>query len=451
MKEKYSALPKAILVPFSYPDYPENVVARWLSKSQEMLEELSCDFTITPVVKGREDALRVAALIRQSKFDFILALLLSWIEAPNFIATLQEFFNFPLLLWTHTTWWEEGEQLTLGAVPAAGVIRETLEEMGVRFEFVWGMPDRDSDSLKEKISRFVRVACAIERLKRARVGLFGYFSMGMYTGGFDHIKVRRILGPEVVHLGQEYVVKEFQRVDSKKARDLMKEVLRKWTIAKDVDKNSLLKAIRIYLGLKKLIQKHDLNALTLKCQYELSREWGFAPCLPLSMLADEVTASCEGDVPLVISQLILNLLSGKVTGYGDVHDIMPDNSILLAACGFAPLSFAEVRPQIKKHTALYEGLLVSFPYREGKVTLCRLAPGNTGYKMHIATGKTQTPPHFHEVGCAPYALAKVKLDGSVEDFFQNLMSQHYAICYGDFKMELLSLCKFLHIKPVICI
>ena len=32
------ALPKVIMVPFSYPDYPEDLVERWVNKSYDMLK-----------------------------------------------------------------------------------------------------------------------------------------------------------------------------------------------------------------------------------------------------------------------------------------------------------------------------------------------------------------------------------------------------------------------------
>ena len=36
--EKMKTLPKVIMVPFSYPDYPEDLVERWVNKSCDMLK-----------------------------------------------------------------------------------------------------------------------------------------------------------------------------------------------------------------------------------------------------------------------------------------------------------------------------------------------------------------------------------------------------------------------------
>jgi hypothetical protein len=122
------------------------------------------------------------------------------------------------------------------------------------------------------------------------------------------------------------------------------------------------------------------------------------------------------------------------------------------------MSHAAGQPQIGKHTALYEGLLNTSPYKEGMVTLARLAndgPGtnNNGpgcnYKMHITAGQAKPPPPFREVECPPYPFIRVALDGNADNFMQNLMSQHYAIVYGDVRQPLLELCDMLGIRPVL--
>jgi L-fucose isomerase-like protein len=439
---------KSILVPFGYPDYPQDVVSRFISESERMLKSLDIELKTTKAVINPDDAPPVAREIRRSEFDLIIALLVSWVEAPNVIATLRDFFTRPILLWSHTTYLEDGVRITLGPMPAAGVLRETFEEMGVNFKFVYGMPD--SDKVKEGINSYAKAARAARFLQRSRVGLFGYYSMGMYTGAFDHTKLRRMLGPEIIHLDQYLIVRGAEDVKEERVKGFSEKARSEWELSEEVRDNDIATVMKLYLALKALVAEHKLNALTVKCQYELSREYGVAPCIPLSMLGDEMPCSCEGDVPLILSQLILHhLTGGGVTSYGDVHDILDDNGIILAACGFAPLSLAQGRPRVSRHTALYEGLLNMSPYKEGRVTLARLASDKEGYKMHIATGFASAPPPFHEIGCPPYAGMKVVLDGDADAFISSLFSQHYALVYEDVRRELEELCDLLGIRKVI--
>jgi L-fucose isomerase-like protein len=452
--------PRAMLVPFGYPDYPRELLDRFLEQSKKVLLANDLDLLSTPPVIVDEDVAPTRRSLQEADYDFLVVLLLSWVEAPLLIATLEDHLTTcPILLWSHTTFEEDGEQLTLGPLPAAGVVRQTLEEMGAHFKFIYGQPD--DPKVCSKARAYALAAFARQALRGAKIGLFGYISMGMYTGTFDHTKLRREIGPEIVQLDQYTIVKKVEEIPDKVVQDLVEKYKAQWLLAEGVTDEALAATMRQYAAIQQLSAEHGFEALTVKCQYELSRLFGLAPCIALSILGDELPVSCEGDVPLIVTQLMIHhLTGGSVTSYGDLHDIYPGDEVLFGACGFAPLSHAAGQPQIGRHTALYEGLLNTSPYKEGQVTLARLANDGPGYKMHIATGQAKPfdtppatqdkpPPPFREVGCPPYPFIRVALDGNVDDFMQNLMSQHYAIVYGNVREPMLELCGMLGIRPVL--
>jgi L-fucose isomerase-like protein len=334
--------------------------------------------------------------------------------------------------------------LTLGALPAAGVLRETLEEMEANFSFVYGMPAEQE--LMKQVSSYARSAAAVRSLTTARVGLIGYAAMGMYTGTMDHTKLRREIGAEIDQIDQYELVERFKKISADEIKALLPKA-DAWDLSDQIVTNDFNKMFRMYAAIKSLAQERRWDALTIKCQYELSRTFGLAPCMPLSMFGDELVSSCEGDVPLVVSQLILHYLTGEPTSYGDLHNVTATHT-LWGACGFAPLSYAAGKPIVNKHTALYEGTLNSSPYKTGKVTLARLGARKNGFKMHIATGEAELPPPFHEVGCPTYPFVNVAMDGDPAAFMQQLCSQHYAIVYGDVRAELETMCRFLNIELI---
>ena len=63
------------------------------------------------------------------------------------------------------------------------------------------MPNSLSQGIKEEIKQFSKAAYTVSVLSKARVGMLGYAAMGMYTGTFDHIDVRKKIEVEVKHLG----------------------------------------------------------------------------------------------------------------------------------------------------------------------------------------------------------------------------------------------------------
>lgn len=439
--------PLAAFIPFGYPDYPRAYLDRFTQESVGFLKELGINLVSTEPVIVYDDTERALKDIRTKDVDFVVAVVLSWIEAPNVIAVLKEFSHKPVLLWSHTMFKENGQWLTLGPMPGAGVLRETLEEMGFKFKFVWGMPG--DEKIKKELETFSRAAYAVSRLAKSKIGLLGYASMGMYTATFDHVKVRAKIGPEIDQLDQYMLIRKIDEIDAEEIEDLMSKVKKEWEITGRVTDEDLQIAMKMYLALRKIVDEYGWDAVTVKCQYELSRCYRVAPCVPLSMLGDEVISSCEGDIPLVITQLMMHYLSGETVTYADIHTInTTEKSVLLGACGFAPFKMALGRPRVDKHTALYMGLLNSTVYKTGRVTLGRLASDEDGYKMHIATGESNIPEPFHEVGCSPYPSMNVTLDGDPYHFGQHFMSQHYAIVYGDIKDELLEICKLLDIRPV---
>jgi L-fucose isomerase len=393
------------------------------------------------------DVARAVEQLRKAEYDTIIALVVSWVEPPLFVATLRPFFDQPILLWSHTIYFEHGIGLTLGALPAAGVLRETLEEMEARFAFVYGMPDEPA--LMQAVRSFARAAAARRALANARIGLLGYASMGMYTGTIDHTQLRRQVGPEIDHLDQYEVVVRYEKIaDADADAEPWLKQTDGWQMGETISRADLRKAFRMAAAIKSLAQERAWDALTVKCQYELSRTFGLAPCLPISILGDEMVVSCEGDLPLVVSQLILHYLTGEPTSYGDLHNVTATH-ILMGACGFAPLSYAAGKPTINKHTALYEGLLNSSPYRSGPVTLARLGARRGRFKLHFATGHAGLPPPFHEVGCPTYPFVNIALNGDIAAFVQNVPGQHYAIAYGNAREELKALCHLLDVEAIV--
>ncbi len=361
------------------------------------------------------------------------------------VATSKTFFSLPILLWSHTIYSINGVGLTLGALPAAGVIRETLEEMEAHFWFMYGMPG--DPGLERTVQTLARSAAAVRALSTSRVGLLGYASMGMYTGTIDHTQLRYQLGPEIDQMDQYEIVARFNALGDDPSPVLFQQTS-DWQLGEKVTKKDLSKSFSMLEVIRGLAQERGWDALTVKCQYELSRTFGMAPCLALSILGDEIVTSCEGDIPLVVSQLMLHYLTGDPTSYGDLHNSTATHT-LWGACGFAPLSYAHGKPVINKHTALYEGLLNSSPYKTGPVTLARLGARKGHFKLHIASGTAELPPAFHEVGCPTYPFVNVAMDGDIPAFMQNISSQHYAIVYGNLLTELQQVGRMLDIEVIV--
>ena len=441
----------ALLIPFGYPGYPETEMFQHIEDSKKFLASIGIEFVSTNSIIELKDCPEAVEIAKGDNWDYVIVLIATWIEAPHVCNVLSaaDLENKPMFLWSHDNVYDEYEKATIsfGPIAAAGVMRETFEEMDYRFRFAVSNPFEPA--LTKQIKAFDRAARTIAKLKKSRLGLFDYTSMGMYTGLADHMKVKRLLGTEIVHINQYAVLNGLAGIDQSLVEGTKAELRKEFSIAPDIDEGLLDKTASIYQRLKELKAEHVLDALTVKCQYEMSIDFGFSPCVALSVLGAELPVSCEGDIYLLLSQMILHSMSGETTTYGDVLGFLEDG-IICAACGFAPKCFmAPERPCINKHTAICTGLMYTSSFKAQDVTVIRLANLKDGFKMHVIQGRTEELKDFHEIGCPQYAGSVIRFKNKdVEDFKQEIMSQHYAIVPGDLLEEVACFCALTGIRVI---
>ena len=90
--------------------------------------------------------------------------------------------------------------------------------------------------------------------------------------------------------------------------------------------------------------------------------------------------------------------------------------------------------------------------RDGPVTLLRLIEDNGHYRLHKATGLAVQPRRWEEYGWSQPApqlpSLEVILDGPVEQFADQVASQHTIVAYGDLSDPVTQLCRILGIELI---
>ena len=444
----------ALFLPFGYPGYPAKAVREHIAESEKFLEENGIDYVSVEPIINLSDCKPAIDVAAGGNWDYIIVLISTWIEAPNVMNVLSGagLEGKPMLLWSHDNIWDENEKCTIsfGCLASAGVMREAFEEFGYKFKFVIGNPG--DEKLAEEIKAFDAAAGTLSKLKNSRLGMLGYVSMGMYTGLGDHIKVKKQLGTEIVHVDNYTLLAHLDEPTAEDKAQIIERLKKEWTIAPGVEESLLDKTAAYYLQMKKIIAEQQLDAFTAKCQYEMSIDYGFTPCVALSLLGEEMPCSCEGDIYLMLSQMILAYIAGRPSTYGDMLSILRggNDGMICAACGFAPKSFLNSdKPEIDKHTALYSGMLITTSFKPQPVTVIRVANCGDGFKMHLIKGHTEELKGFHEIDCPTYAGSVIRFENKTADEFKNeIMSQHYAIVPGDWTEALRDFCNITGIKVV---
>ena len=356
------------------------------------------------------------------------------------VAAIRALEHVPLAVWGYPMFEHDGMRDSTGSSVGWAVVKAALDRVGLPYKGILGPVD-DTDTLSNAVS-FCRAAAAITRLRRSRIGLVGYASMGMYSATFDHLLLRFRIGPEVEHADAYSIIRRAEGFDASDAAPVVARLMNKCRIRADVQDKHLGKAACVYLALKAWCDERHLDAVAFKCQYEFSQEYGIVGCVPLALLThDGITTSCEGDVMLALSMLTLHYLSGQQIYYGDVLD-WAGQRVYLSSCGFIPYETASAPEEIEvrnfPHPG-FEGICNSFTMRPGRMTWLRFAESVGGHFVDYGTGTAHLTERRQ--GWAP--AVDLELDGDVDELIANLTTQHYTVCYGDFSAEIEDIARVL--------
>ena len=177
-----------------------------------------------------------------------------------------------------------------------------LRQQGLKGEVLHG----NADYLQRRVQVLATVAEARKKLQGTRIGVIGQPSDWLIASQADPMAVMDKLGAKLVEIPMEELLNEIARApkDNAPAEEPMADKVRQ----------SYPGATQIYHALEVLVKKHELGAFTLRC-FDLLTAVGNTGCLALaSFNADGLPASCEGDVPALLSMMIAQALTGQ-TGF----------------------------------------------------------------------------------------------------------------------------------------
>ena len=177
-----------------------------------------------------------------------------------------------------------------------------LRQQGLKGEVLHG-----SDTyVAERIHLLEKVQEARARLREMRIGVIGQPSDWLIASQADPIALLDKLGVRMVEVPMEELLVEIGKAQGEPA-PAEQEMDRKV-------REAYPGAVKIYNALKVLVARHGLDAFTLRC-FDLLSTVGNTGCLALACFNSEgVPASCEGDVPALLSMMIAHALTG-VTGF----------------------------------------------------------------------------------------------------------------------------------------
>ena len=172
-----------------------------------------------------------------------------------------------------------------------------------------------AEYVAQKIMLLAKVSIALRELRGKKIGIIGQPSDWLIASSFDSDVIRKELGIETEEIDMQELLTEIRKrdypVDARK---------RLQTCPSDY----FIGALEIYGALKRIITRHNLNAITLRC-FDLLTSVRNTGCLALALLNQEgIPSSCEGDVPALLTMMISHALTGETGFQANPSCIDPD-------------------------------------------------------------------------------------------------------------------------------
>jgi len=295
-------------------------------------------------------------------------------------------------------------------------IASFLKQKGKRVEIIHG----DSDYIATRIKELRKIFQVKNKLVSNKLGVIGKPSDWLIASEVDYKKVKDTLGISLIDVEMDEMVKEIDQ-DHNFTHPKLKDIREKGFNKKSIDG-----ALKIYCGFKAIVNKYRLDGITVRC-FDLLGIYKNTGCLGISLLNDEgIVAGCEGDIPALISMVVLHYLTDEPVFMANPSSIDIDkNEIILAHCTL-PLNMSD-EFYLKTHFESGLGVGIKGIIEEGEATIFKLSGDGKNY---FVSGGEIIENLNKESLCR--TQIRLKMNEDVKYFLQNSIGNHHLICKGNY-------------------
>jgi len=428
-----------------HPFYDLPAVVGHRDRAVEELRKAGCEVVAAPIPRTSLDAIEIAALLRKNEVDALLLFFCTWVAEEITLTLARELMDLPMLIWALP--YLDRDIPMPSPISGFTSTGSNIRRLGKPFAYMIGHVTPEK---VEQAVRALHVAAVARKLRKARFGVVGYACPGMLDVGVDEADLQKALGTTTVHLDLDALLKAYQAAPVEEAGKAARRLISETGGLREVSEETLTDNLRLYVGMKELVEKNKLDAYCVRCWPELRDQHKITVCATHSLMAQEgIASSCEVDLPALITTYVLQQLAGApafnfdVTGY-----LEEEGAIQLAHCGAAEPSLAgdPKKALLRVHMRTGTGATVEFPFKEGTVTLAKLLrPMDGKFKLFVARGRV-----IPSGGEIRGSVAAVRPEPSAAAFIDKMMLEpvehHIALVYGDWRNELAQFCAYTGVE-----
>ena len=303
-----------------------------------------------------------------------------------------------------------------------------LRQQGKQGEILHGNPEY----IASRIQLLCRVESAVKRLRHCRLGVIGKPSDWLIASQVEADCVRQKLGIELLDIPMVELLDTLAATpeSSPTEHSDMPAV-----------NEALPDACRIYEALKIVVQKYNLQGFTIRC-FDLLDAVHNTGCWALAKLnAEGYIAGCEGDVPTMLTMMLLRALTGTSSFQANPASIHPETGEILFAHCTIPFDMVQ-RYELDTHFESGIGVGIRGFVPEGPVTICKIS-GDLS-RAFVAEGelvRCQTKPDL----CRTQLVVRLANPSDTEYFLTNPIGNHHIIIVGQHAEALKALLRRINI------
>ena len=447
---------KAAFVGFGEVNTPIDLI---ITKCKKAAEELAVEgvelCSVYPVTDdpAEKDIKKAIEALRGQEFDALVVCIAGWIPTHAVVKVTEHFRHLPIVLWGLCGWIEsDGRLVTTADQAGTTAIRKTFYDLGYTFKYVYDIIGKPSGA--KKVARYLTAAHAAKKLRHAKAGMAGWRDMNLYGTQCDGPSLKRVIGPEIETFEMLELQQRYEKVTADEKQRVIAECMSKWTFLKEAKRESMEMAAGYYLAARAICEERGYAAISLKDVDGMKKLCGFPPAPIFMLLADEagLLTIPENDALGNITQMMVHFLTEQCALYLEFYEFF-EHSVLAGVPDYVPAAAVDgaVTVMPAAFGELSEGILNVSRVKGGALTLCRLVYMDGEYYMHLVDGVGKTPMRWEEAGWTQPApqLPGLEIEmADVEKFAQNVMCQHYIVCYGENRGLIEDLCSILGIKII---
>lgn len=246
-----------------------------------------------------------------------------------------------------------------------------------------------------------------------RLGVIGKPSDWLIASAVNYDSAKRLHGIDLVDIS----IDEIRTRYAKSIND--------YNLTFDYDKEEIDKALRLHKVLEGVKTDYNLDGLTIRC-FDLLGDLKTTACLSLALLNKEgIVATCEGDIPTMVSMHILNKITGQRGFQANPSRIDVEGGKMILAHCTLPLDMAD-KYYLDTHFESGIGVAVKGYLKEEKVTIFKLSRNLKDY--FVTSGRILR--NLEESNLCRTQI-EVAVDNSINYFLTRPYGNHHVVIYGD--------------------